>query len=370
MLKYLYTSLFCVAVVMLCSCRNNEKTYSNTQANIGTDIFDLDRITDTGELIMLTCYGSDSYYEYRGNRFGRQYLLASAFATYIGTSLRVEVCRSEDELTERLENGEGDIIAYNLSDSIREQSTQLNIISSDTIIKAWGVSKQTPELSEVLSSWVRDNKERLVELSTIRIRTAKGKTYTPRRRTYAPIRNLARGEISVYDKLFRQYSGICNWDWRLLAAQAYQESAFDPQAVSYMGAMGLMQLMPSTAKDMGVSLDDVFNPEQNVRGAVRLINRLDSHYADIHDRDERINFILAAYNAGPGHVDDARILARKYGKHPNVWSGNVDGIVLRMSEPRFYNQPEVSHGFFRGSETYNYVNSIRSRWNTYREKIR
>jgi membrane-bound lytic murein transglycosylase F len=155
-----------------------------------------------------------------------------------------------------------------------------------------------------------------------------------------------------------------------MAAQAYQESSFDPQAVSYMGAMGLMQLMPGTARDVGVSQSEVFVPERNVQGASKLINKLNTHYAFISNADERINFILAAYNAGPGHVDDARALAKKYGKNPNVWLGNVDAFVLKMSDSQYYNQPEVKYGYFRGGETYDYVNSIRARWNEYKKKIR
>ena len=155
-----------------------------------------------------------------------------------------------------------------------------------------------------------------------------------------------------------------------MAAQAYQESAFDPLAVSYMGAMGLMQLMPSTAKEVGIDEDEVFDAAANVRGAVKFISNLDRHYASIARRDERINFILAAYNAGPGHIDDARALAKKHGKNPDIWLGNVDSFVLRMSEAEYYNQPEVKHGYFRGAETYNYVNGIRDRWEKYKSSIK
>ena len=180
--------------------------------------------------------------------------------------------------------------------------------------------------------------------TTIRIKSSGGRTYTPRRQVFSPILDASRGQISLYDDLFKQYSLQCGWDWRLMAAQAYQESTFDPQAVSHMGAMGLMQLMPGTARDVGVSQSEVFEPASNVRGATKLINQLNTRYSFITDADERLNFILAAYNAGPGHLDDARALAEKYGKDPNVWLGNVDAFVLRMSEPDYYNQPEVKHG--------------------------
>jgi len=208
------------------------------------------------------------------------------------------------------------------------------------------------------------------DYTTIRVRSEGGRTYAPRRHVSSPILNASRGQISQYDDIFKRFAPSCGWDWRLLAAQAYQESTFDPQAVSYMGAMGLMQLMPSTARQVGVSQTEVFDPVSNVRGATRLISQLNRHYASITNPDERINFILAAYNAGPGHVDDARALAQKNGRNPDKWLGNVDSYVLKMSDPAFYNQPEVRHGYFRGRETYEYVNNIRTRWNEYRKKIR
>ena len=282
--------------------------------------------------------------------------------------MRVEVCRSITELQQRLADGDGDIIICNIPDSL--QTDYNNYVSADTIIHSWAVDKRCTELYASLSEWVAQNSGELASLATIHYRTTGGRRYAPRRKVSAPIHNLARGEISVYDHLFKQYSKTVGWDWRLLAAQSYQESAFDPMAVSFMGAMGLMQLMPSTAKTVGVSMNNIFQPEHNVRGAARLINMLNDHYSFIHNPSERINFILAAYNAGSGHVDDARRLAKKHGKDPNRWLGNVDGYVLRMSDPRFYNQPEVQHGYFRGSETYDYVASIRARWDLYRKKIR
>lgn len=355
---------------VLAGCTENKRNTQFDKSKLSAQqVFDLSEIQENGELIVLTQYGPDTYFEWRGEHFGRQYLLADAYARSIGVQMRVEVARSIAELQARLEEGDGDIIICNIPDSLQLRSAN-NYIYADTIVKGWAVSKRCPLLSESLQSWITRNSERLVSLSTIQFRTTGGKRYTPHRRVSAPIRNLARGEISEYDNLFRQYSIQAGWDWRLLAAQAYQESGFDPNAVSYMGAMGLMQLMPSTAKSVGVKDADVFHPEHNLRGAVRLINILNQHYLEIHDTSERINFILAAYNAGSGHVDDARRIARKYGKDPNRWLGNVDGYVLRMSDATFYNQPEVQYGYFRGSETYNYVNSIRTRWDEYRKKIR
>ncbi len=355
--------LLCV----LCACEH-KKAASPFEHPQQETAFDLAEIQEHGELIVLTQYGPDTYFEFRGEHFGRQYMLADAFARSIGTSIRVEVCRSPEDMLARLAAGDGDIVACNVPDSL--QTADYQYFRGDTIIQSWAVSKEAPALASALKGWILANKGKLVALSTLQIRTANGKTFRPRRRVSAPIRNLAKGEISLYDPLFRQYARQCQWDWRLLAAQAYQESAFDPEAVSFMGAMGLMQLMPGTARSVGVSQQDVFQPESNIRGAVRLINQLNQHYSSIRSESERINFILAAYNAGPGHVDDARTLAKKFGKDPNRWLDNVDGYVLRMSEPRFYNLPEVQHGYFRGSETYDYVSSIRVRWEEYKKAVR
>ena len=351
--------------------------------------FDLPDIQQQGELIVLTLYGPESYFEFRGEDFGLQYMIVRQYAKSIGASVRVEVARSSKELVQKLKDGEGDLIAYTvaIADTLSgvldyvghaEITTFLDSLSRqrrDSSLKpvpntAWAVRHDSPLLAASLDEWMGTHQQDFFDYTTIKVKSSSGRTYTPRRKVSAPILNASKGQISLYDDLFKRQSLSCGWDWRLLAAQAYQESAFDPQAVSFMGAMGLMQLMPATAKSVGVTEDELFLPQANLRGAVKYISQLHAHYASIANDDERINFILAAYNAGPGHVDDARALAEKYGKNPDVWLGNVDAIVLRMSQADYYNQPEVSHGYFRGSETYDYVSSIRSRWNEYKQKIK
>lgn len=367
--------------------RVGQSPYAHAAAE-GNPHFDLPQIQQNGELIVLTLYGPESYFEFRGEDFGLQYMIVREYAKSIGASVRVEVSRNQKDLVEKLMNGEGDVVAYrvDMADSLaavldyvggREMNAFLDSIArqrKDDSFRprehsAWAVRKDSPLLSASLAQWMAEREGDFFEYTTIRVKSSNGRTYTPRRKVSSPILNAARGQISLYDDIFKKYAMQCGWDWRLMAAQAYQESAFDPEAVSYMGATGLMQLMPSTARDVGVSPSDVFDPQHNVRGAAKLISQLNARYAFIANADERLNFVLAAYNAGPGHVDDARALAKKYGKDPNVWLGNVDAYVLNMSQPEYYNQTEVKHGYFRGSETYDYVNSIRARWSEYRKKI-
>ena len=133
-----------------------------------------------------------------------------------------------------------------------------------------------------------------------------------KRRVYAPMLNRAGGIISRYDKLFQQYSRIVGWDWRLMAAQCYQESTFDPMAESWAGAKGLMQIMPSTADEVGLAPEDMYHPEKNIEAAARYMKKLDTRFSDIGDARERQDFVLAAYNGGramapvPGRKDGSR----------------------------------------------------------------
>lgn len=365
----------------------------------GSELFDLQEIQNVGELIVLTVYGPSTYFEYHGEGFGAQYMLADAFAKSIGVALRVEVCRDKDDLIDRLRRGEGDLIACGLpvavTDSIggevaAEEEDEVTLCGEkeithllDTLAvvnkdrsrksgapRAWAVRSQCVELQAALNGWLAKNEDRLLSYASLPVRSTSGFTYhQPRRSARPEMLNPGKGIISTYDHLFKKYAQRCGWDWKLLAAQAFTESGFDANAVSWMGAMGLMQLMPSTARQYGVSERDVFNPESNVNGAVKLISSLQNHYSGIANRDERLNFVLAAYNAGSGHVDDARRLAAKYKKNPNVWRGNVDSLVLKMSQPEYYNDSVVKYGYFRGSETFNYVRSIRSRWERYNSRI-
>jgi membrane-bound lytic murein transglycosylase F len=165
---------------------------------------------------------------------------------------------------------------------------------------------------------------------------------------------------SSYNSLIQKYAPLSGLPWQLISAQCSQESGFDAGARSWAGACGLMQLMPSTAARFGLSRDEIFDPEKNVSVGCRLMGALMREFADVPSQYERIGFALASYNAGSGHIRDAMALARRDGANPYSWNV-VSQYVLHLSEPAYYQDPVVRHGFMRGRETYNYVNSIRSR---------
>ena len=181
-----------------------------------------------------------------------------------------------------------------------------------------------------------------------------------KRRIFSPMLDKKGGVISHYDAYFMTYSRDIRWDWRLLAAQCYQESTFDPKAVSFAGAKGLMQIMPGTADHLGVARDKLYDPETNIASAVKLIQELTRSFSDIQDNYERTNFVLASYNGGGHHIRDAMALARRDGKNPHRWS-EVAPYVLKLASPQYYNDPIVKYGYMRGSETVDYVEKIRQR---------
>ena len=123
---------------------------------------------------------------------------------------------------------------------------------------------------------------------------------------------IKKGDISQFDKLFRKESKKLGWDWRLLAALVYTESQFDPYAESEVGAYGLMQIIPETADHFNVG--NYFEPDSNVYVGTEYLHYLDRYFSSQPiDSSERLKFVLAAYNAGPGHVLDAIRLANKNG---------------------------------------------------------
>lgn len=230
---------------------------------------------------------------------------------------------------------------------------------------AWAVRKTSPKLAEAADKWHRENINS-AEFEASARRYFELNKHTPQ----GSILSLKDGRISYYDDLFRKYASQINWDWRLLAALVYTESNFNPSAVSWAGARGLMQLMPSTARAFGVPLGMESDPEQSIKGGVRYIADLQKIFSKIEDKKERIMFVLASYNSGIGHVFDAMALADKYGKDKYVWNGNVAVYMLLKNREEYYKDPVCKSGYFRGTETYNFVRDVLARADMYIKNIK
>ena len=229
---------------------------------------------------------------------------------------------------------------------------------------SWAVRKECVQLAEAANKWYEEN-------STSPSYKASTKRYFEFSKSASrpPILSLREGKISHFDNLFKKYAEEIDWDWRLLASLAYTESNFDTTVVSWAGAKGLMQLMPRTAKAMGMPEGMEQNPEESVKAATKYISAVNKSLKMISDKQERTYFILAAYNAGLGHVYDIIALANKYGKDGNKWHNNAEDFILLKSNEEYYTDSVCRNGYFRGVETYNFVREIMTRYDVYKQKI-
>ena len=439
---------------------------------------DLDKIKEDGKLVAITGYNAYSYFIYRGQPMGYEYELLQRLADDLELDLQIVVVPELDQMTRALNEGKGDLIAFNLTvtksrtkelsftqhhtltpqvlvqrkpdnwrkmklhqiekllvrspidlidqridvtpasayverlnhlseelgadlevvEADSENTTEdliakvaegeLNLTVSDKNIAelylgyypiididyeislpqriAWAVRKNSPKLLVAINDWLEREKKRN-DYYTIYDRYFES-TKDFKRRLESEYFSLTGSKISQYDDLIKDYALTLNWDWRLLAAIIYQESQFKPNRTSWAGAKGLMQLMPATAKRFGV--EDVSDARSNVRAGVEYLKWLDGYWSDeIVNNKERLKFVLASYNIGPGHIKDARSLAIKYGADPNVWFDNVETYLLKKSEAKYYKDEVVLLGYARGKETYKYVREILDRYDQYKRLI-
>jgi membrane-bound lytic murein transglycosylase F len=157
---------------------------------------------------------------------------------------------------------------------------------------------------------------------------------------------IKKGQISPYDVIFKKVAKAYGWDWRFLAAIAFKESRFNPNARGFGGAYGMMQFMPNTGPKYGVIPGS--SPEVQIEGGMKLIDKLFKLWSGIPDKEQRMKFTLASYNAGKGHIDDAQRLASEYGLNSKVWDNNVAVMVKKLAQPQYYRSPVVKCGAYRG----------------------
>lgn len=438
--------------------------------------FDLDKIKKRGSLIAIVDNSTTSYFIYKGQPMGYEYELLNLLAEDLGVELQLVITTDIDDAFAKLNGGEGDIVAYNLTvtkkraesiaftdhltlsrqvliqkkpdnwrqmklheiekQMIRDQveligqeihvrksssfvSRLQNLseeIGGDVIIVeepgnveveilihrvamgdikytvadenvaklnatyhknldietpisfsqriAWGVRQNSVQLLQATNTWLGQMKKE-VPFYTIYDRYFKS-SKASLRRVHSDYSTLVGHQLSPYDNLIKKGALELGWDWELLAALIFQESKFDPKADSWVGAKGLLQLMPATAKQFGAA--DPEDPQQGISAGVKYLKWLDEFWQPkVPDDEERVKFILGSYNVGQGHVLDARKLSTKYGKDSTIWEDNVAYYLLKKSEPEFYNDPVVSAGYCRGREPVYYVEEILYRAEQYKQ---
>lgn len=171
---------------------------------------------------------------------------------------------------------------------------------------------------------------------------------------------LPEPRLSPFDQAIKRHAAAHGFDWRLIAAIIFEESRFQPDSLSPKGAFGLMQVRPIAADAIGEVRFKL--PEDNIRTGVRYLAQLRAMFDNVSRRD-RLRFVLAAYNMGPGHLGDAQELARRLGYDPLRWEGGLREVVPLLEEPRFYET--VSLGYAQGRSVVRYVDLVVDRYRHY-----
>ncbi len=472
-MKYIFRIILLLLLIFQVSCKPKpqEKTHKTKPS-------DFNKILKRGKLIAITGYNPYSYFIYKGQLLGYEYELLKRLCKDFNLDLKIKVVKNMNKMFEMLENGEGDLIAFNLTvtkkrkdkyafslplsttkqvlvqkmpdnwrkltrDQIEKKLIRnplklegktvvvrnassyiqrlknlsdeigggINIkiadpnLTVDDLIKmvangeidftvadknvahlneafypnidantelsfsqkiAWAFRKNSTKLVSAVDKWLVEIKKK-PDFYVIYNKYFKNRT-AYRKRLNSDYLSYDGGKISKYDKSIKAFADTLRWDWRLLASLIFQESQFDPNAKSWVGAVGLMQVMPNTAKDYNIFKLEI--PKQNMEAGVQHLLWLKKYWKkEIQDSSEMQKFVLASYNIGLGHIEDARKLAKKYGGNPNVWTDNVEKYLLLKSQRKYFTDPVVRNGYARGIETVKYVKEILERYHHYLQLI-
>jgi len=238
----------------------------------------------------------------------------------------------------------------------------ISVAVSNTQDIGWAVRKKSPQLLQSLNKWMTGKNGAL----RIEKQYAKYFTEAPLERPAGfVLPKVQPGDISPFDSLFKLYAPQLGWEWQMLASIAYHESHFNPNAHSWSGAYGLMQLMPETSRRFGCTSNPT--PECSIQAAVKYIQYLMKMWEKrVPDPAERNKFVLASYNIGQGHVIDAQNLARELGMKDSVWDGQVAEALLLKQQEKYYTMPCVKHGYCHAKEPFIFVQKIIGTYELYK----
>lgn len=463
-------------ILVTSSCRQSSKSQQNSlpeRAEFIVD-FDLDKIKKRGYLIALMENSSTGLFVYKGKTMGYEYELLKRFCDEQGLELRFNITQNLAEAFNKLNTGEGDILAYNLTVTkerkkkiafthyhnlqhqvliqrkpdnwrdlkLHEIEAQLirnpvDLIGEEVVVKphsayydrlsnlseeiggdilivpgdtnseteqlikmvadkeinytvaeedialvnstyysnidiktaisfptqiAWGIRKNSDQLQAALNEWII-RMRKTTDYYVIYDKYFKS-SKSALRRSRSQYSSIGGGDISPYDSLIKEAAQELDWDWLLLAAQVFRESKFDKNVESWAGAVGLMQVLPRTGRQYGVN--NLKDPEKNIYAGKEQLLWLQKQWSKkIEDEDTKLKLVLASYNVGLGHVQDAARLAEKYGKDPNSWEA-ISEFLLKKSYSKYYKDPVVQYGYCRGSEPVNYVRKILDIYENYK----
>jgi membrane-bound lytic murein transglycosylase MltF len=360
--------------------------------------FDFGEIVKRGTIRVITQYAYSTYFLYEGIDRGFVYEFVSRFAKEHGLKVEVVLTHSVENAVMMLLRGEGDLIAINdmiASDSVQnvalsqpydmfdrdlekrhalfQYGAKAHVVKqSDTDYsgrdrKFWIMRENAPLLKKKTDAFIekhfryRESDGRILRsayLNLLRRRYFEDDKWISRFRNPS-YDTVYSGYLSPYDEMIRKIADEAGVDWKLVVAVMAQESAFNPDAESRAGALGLMQIIPrfSVVKNK----DLLFDPETNIREGVRYLRKHLNSHAHL-DSLNRYSMALATYNVGSGNLSDAKKLAIELGNDPEEWN-NVAEALLKLMHPEYYENARF--GYKRGTETVNYVEDVLNRYSRY-----
>lgn len=298
----------------------------------------------------------------QGHPAGFHFELLKKFASHQKCNISISPTKENDPWKELI-NGNVDILVVNAATDTIPEYYQDKVISSLELNNqehVWVVLKENYHTLQSLNYWFGyfNHTNEYNNLSNKYF-----KNYIQNRFSNVPVTIL-----SPYDQIIKEYAVQLGWDWRLLASLIYQESKFRISAHSRRNAHGLMQLLPSTANTFDI--DDLFDPEQNIKAGTLFLKRLSNLYSSSEiDSINRIKFILAAYNAGEGRVEDIRRVAQYKNINTYKWD-SIKAAIPYMNRVDELPDTLLRHGKFKGIETINYVDEIIDRYENYKVLVK
>ena len=293
------------------------------------------------------------YYIENGTVKGFHYDLMELFGKHFNLKVHYSIYSTYWDIFFAVMTDEIDISATDFN-----ESTQAVFFLS--IPKHWAVNKQNTSLYEVLDNWLNsvvNTRIYPILLKKYYSQTSKNRKVMERYR-----QKIENNAISFhYDDLIKEHAQKQGLDWRFVAAIIYQESGFNANAEGKGGAYGLMQIMPKTAIYIG--MENPYPSENQILYGCKYIKKLEEKYAKKGvDSLDLYKFVLAAYNAGTCHIDDAQLLAEKKGYNPDTWR-DVEKMLLKLSDKKYTKNVPLSCGNYNGKFTKKHVSKV---WDTYK----
>jgi membrane-bound lytic murein transglycosylase F len=284
----------------------------------------------------------------------------------LGVGVRLEAAPEDldvEGIVARVASGEYDLTIADSHLLELELSQRRDVVAAFDLGEpdphAWAVREQDRELLAAIDAfWAEEYRGPLYNVVYRRYFGSADRIRVFRRERAQPA---GPGRFTEWDETVKRHAREYGLDWRLIMAVMYQESRFDPGAVSWAGARGLLQVMPRTAADLGFT--ELDRPEVGIHAGVRYLAWLRDQFDPTRYAEDRIWFALAAYNTGLGHVLDARRVARQLGWNDHRWFGHVERAMLLLSRPEYARH--ARHGYLSGGKPVAYVRGIRDRYGAY-----